>query len=156
MALRLGSGGLLFVRIAGALWFLLEWLIMMTVMIATFVAVFTDGELTLEGDDSPMRFIDWIDAGTFTIWSVILLSAPLAVAVGLFMNLRGELSGWVRKLCFAVIAGNVLGAVWWWISFSDGEAFAMDLFVSVGMLFTAAVASIMAISAPRSPQPAFT
>lgn len=153
-SLSIDSESLLLVRLLGAIWLIIEWLIMMTCMIITFVWVFTDGDLSVEPDEGPMKFIDWLDAGAFTVWAVILLIAPLAAAIGLIINLRGELNGWVRKVCFAVVGANLLGALWWTISLAEGSTWDIDAFVAIGMWVSAAVAAVMALSTPKVVQPA--
>jgi hypothetical protein len=151
-ALRIDPETLLLVRLVGAIWLIIEWLIMMICMITTFVLVFTETED--DPYDNGMQFLDWVDAGSFTVWSVILLSAPLAAAIGLILNLRGELNGWVRKMCIAVVGANLLGALWWTISLAEGPAWDVDAFVAIGMLVSAVVAAVMALGAPKQVQPA--
>lgn len=142
-------------RIAAALWFLLEWTIFMLAAIVTAALVFADSWADdPEIADTTMHVVDWVDFGTFALWSGAIGVLTFVLAVFLLIDASIDRRSWLRGMAAALAVANLVGAAWYLISLTDGSTPGADALIVLGMLVSAALA--LAVSRARCSQPSLS
>jgi hypothetical protein len=147
--LRLDRESLSVLRIVGAIWFFVEWLVVAGSAVVV-VVVLASGEMAVESDGA-MRFENYLIIGGFIAWMSLLTSVTPIAAVALLRGRRSALSARVRVLCRVFAAANALAASWY-AYVSAFEVPATDFFVIAALLASAALGVGMAVAGP-SPVP---